>query len=107
MYGVFEGIVDAVLMVSAGLGEIIGEEDAVRQIKDMMVADTTGVGAARQQQQEFLKYNPWLNQGFGKYVYGAFTSIARMAPLALNIAVPGLGSAIYYTSLAGSTAEET
>lgn len=50
-------------------------------------------------------YTKWYNPA--KLSYSVGSSIIDMAPLALNSVVPGLGTAIYYTTSAGKTLENT
>lgn len=105
IYGTIESIVDSVLQVGATIGETLNLD--TKQIKDIIAGDLTGVGKLRESMQEELRYNKWLNQGFGKMLNDSITSLGSSAVLALNFAVPGLGSILYYSNVFGKSVEET
>lgn len=51
--------------------------------------------------------SPYAGDNVAKWIHEIGINIVDMTPLALNTLVPGLGSAIYYTSSAGRTFEES
>lgn len=105
IYGTIESIVDSVLQVGATIGETLNLD--TKQIKDIIAGDLTGVGKLRESMQEELRYNKWLNQGFGKMLNDSITSLGSSAVLAVNAVVPGLGSILYYSNVFGKSVEET
>ena len=93
LLGTVEGLIDLG-------GTIVGAKDFVAQ-------DTTGVAANRQDLQDFARRYTYLDKnGFWKVANDVVTGITQMAPLALNIVAPGVGTGIYFGSMAGRTAEE-
>jgi hypothetical protein len=104
VYGIVEGFVDTLAQVGASIGELVGAD--VSGIKEFIASDFSGVGEFRQQIQEEVRYNKWINQGFGKYVFDAFTSLGSMSALTLNLIAPGLGTGVYYSNVFGKSAEE-
>ena len=91
--GTVEGLIDLG-------GTIVGAKEFVSQ-------DTTGVSANRQDLQDFARKYTYLDKnGFWKVANDVVTGITQMAPLALNIVAPGVGTGIYFSSMAGRTAEE-
>ena len=96
-YGVVEGIIDlGATIVQAVSGEAL-------DLSEFIAGDTTGVGALRDMVESNVSTNYWLNDKskFGKYLFGATGSIARM----WTLAVPGVGQAMYYGSLFGQSTE--
>lgn len=91
--GTIEGLIDLG-------GTIVGAKDFVAQ-------DITGVSANREALQNYARKYTYLDKsGFWKVTNDVVTGITQMAPLALNVVAPGVGTGIYFGSMAGRTAEE-
>ena len=103
---VLEGVMDTVVLVASGIAALAGGEAESEALKDFMAKDTIPLDTLLAEAlpnscitSPYAKSNPM------QWLYEIETSIIDMAPLALNIVAPGLGSVIYYTSSAGRTAE--
>ncbi|MBR4889683.1 MAG: hypothetical protein IKU15_00005, partial [Clostridia bacterium] len=103
---IIEGVYDAVVTGVTGVFEFFGAD--VSGARQFVETDTIALDTYL---NEILP-NSWATSEFssewnlGKIIYNFESSMIDMVPLALNIWVPGLGTAIYYTSSAGRTAED-
>lgn len=99
--GTVEGLIDASLLAA---GAVTGMGDSA---KKLIAQDTTGVAANRKSLAQFARAYTFIDKnGFFKGVNDVVTGITKMAPLAINIAAPGVGTAVYFTGMAGNTAED-
>ena len=95
LYGVFEGLIDAGALL---YGAVSGQD-----VKKFISADITGVGAAQEELNEYIKTYTFIDKNkFFSFVNDVTTGIAQMAPLL----IPGAGQVIYFGGMAGRTAEE-
>ena len=104
-----EGLVDVVAQGIGSIGYFFGEggrefakntQDFVAWdlISDTWVSSFTPASYTSQ-------YASGLWADVSKFAKDAESSLVQMLPMALNIVVPGLGTAIYYAGMAGQTAE--
>lgn len=99
--GTVEGLIDVSLLAA---GAVTGKGDTA---KELMAQDTTGVAANRKSLAQFARAYTFIDKnGFFKGVNDVVTGITKMAPLAINIVAPGVGTGIYFAGMAGNTAEE-
>ena len=103
---VLEGVMDAVIVTASGIAALMGGEAESDALKDFMAKDTIPLDTLLSEAlpNSYIT-SPYSNASPLKWLYEIETSIIDMAPLALNIVAPGVGSFIYYTSSAGRTAE--
>ena len=106
---IIEGLIDAGATVAMWISNAFGAEGTANDIRNFIGEDiiplNTMLKEALPNSWATSDYTSWYNPA--KLIYNVGTSIADMAPMALNLAVPGLGTAIYYASSAGRTAEAT
>ena len=106
---IIEGLIDGGATVAMWITNAFGNEGAANDIRNFIGEDIipldTMLKEALPNSWATSDYTSWYNPA--KLIYNVGTSIADMAPMALNLAVPGLGTAIYYASSAGRTAEAT
>ena len=103
---VMEGVIDATLLGAAQISEWFGGENETELLKSWIAQDIIPLDTLL---AEVLPYSyitsPYAEDNPFKWLYEIETSIIDMAPMALNMVVPGLGTVIYYVSSAGRTAE--
>lgn len=101
---IVEGVIDAVATVIGLFGTSEWREGVKTFVaKDIIPLDTLLYEAL----PNAYTTSPYVSNWNGwKIAYNVGSSMVDMAPLALNMVVPGLGTAIYYTSLSGRTAED-
>ena len=106
---IIEGIIDGGATIAMWITNTFGNENTANDIRDFIGRDIipldTMVKEALPASWATSDYSAWYNPF--KFSYNIGTSIADMAPMALNMVVPGLGTGIYYASSAGRTAEAT
>jgi hypothetical protein len=104
---VVEGIIDAVATV---IGDVVGifSSDFAESVKNFVADDIIPLDTLLYDAlPNAYTTSPYTSNWNGwKIAYNVGSSIVDMAPLALNMVVPGLGTAIYYTSMSGRTAED-
>lgn len=94
LFGTIEGLIDVTATV-------LGQTDFAKE-------DITGYSRNRQKLQEFNRaYTDLDKKGIWRIANDVTSGLIKMAPLLLNTVAPGVGSAIYFGSMAGNTAEET
>lgn len=99
--GTVEGLIDVSLLAA---GAVTGKGDTA---KELIAQDTTGVAANRKSLAQFARAYTFIDKnGFFKGVNDVVTGITKMAPLAINIVAPGVGTGVYFAGMAGNTAEE-
>jgi hypothetical protein len=94
LLGTVEGLVD--------LGAVVTGN------KDWAATDFTGVGANRENLQEFSRKYSYLDKNkVWSIANDVAVGIGQMVPMiALNIPAPGLGTAVYFGGMAGNTAAD-
>ena len=106
---VIEGLVDSVASIAMGITNLFGADEAASNLREFVGKDIipldTMLKEALPNSWATSDYTAWYNPA--KLIYNTTTSIVDMAPMALNLVVPGLGTALYYASSAGRTAEAT
>lgn len=100
---VLEGVID---VAATGAMAIAGLFGGGEEIKDFIAKDTIPLDTLL---AEALPYSyitsPYAKDNPLKWLYEIETSIIDMAPMALNLVAPGVGTFIYYASSAGRTTE--
>lgn len=100
--GTIEGIVDVLGTVVGGVGSILNK-DFGNDVKSWVAGDATGVQAIRSDLQQYARAYTYIDKnGFAKGFNDVVTGIIKMAPLL----IPGAGKFIYFSGMAGNTAEE-
>lgn len=110
LWSIGEGVLDAVLFLEEGafrIYETMGMKwagDAADTMRSWMAADTTGARNFQNKVNDFIsKYTIWDKNSVASTIREISQSVVKMAPLAL----PGVGTAIYYGSMAGDLASNT
>lgn len=113
--GIVEGVVDAGTLL-VGAAASIFDKEAGQDIKEFISKDATGYGAAQQALNEYINTYTFIDKnGITKVLNDVSTGLVRMTPMIVgNLLTPVtggvssvIGNTIYYTSMAGNTAEET
>lgn len=100
--GTIEGLVDVLGTAVGGVGSIFNK-DFGNDVKSLVAGDATGVQAIRSDLQQYARAYTYLDKNsFAKGFNDVVTGISKMAPLL----IPGAGTAIYFSGMAGNTAEE-
>ena len=111
VFSVLEGTLDATLLITGGASSLVASiwgdgAEVSKAFKDVIAKDLTGTGAIQKGLDDFNKKYTYLTRGgVFNVLNDVITSIGQMAPLALNIPAPGVGTAVYYGAMAGRNAE--
>lgn len=102
---ILEGWIDAGSFVAEGAARLFGNDAAGDRIREFTKKDITGARSFRAAVDRYMKPitsdDPIYN-----VVNQVASSITQMVPLTLNIALPGLGTFLYYTSAMGNAANQ-
>lgn len=110
LYSTVEGVIDATLLLSSwianiGDGKVGVDTEASKRIKGWIGEDLTGTRAFGEHLQQFAKRNTYIDKNaVAKTINDVASGLAQMVPLALNVVAPGIGTATYFTGMAGNTA---
>ena len=100
--GTVEGLLD-VGIYGAGAIASIFDSNAAEAAKKFIAVDATGYRTRKQELADWMNAYTWVDKNQVLKIANDVTSgLARMAPLA----IPGVGTGVYYASMAGNTLEE-
>jgi hypothetical protein len=106
IYDIGENLIDATWLLAGGIASAVGDKDAERSIKEQLAKDTTGARAFKESVNKYLRnYTEADNDILFKTTNEVAGAITAMVPMM----IPGIGPAgtfLYYTSMAGGTANE-
>lgn len=106
IYDIGENLIDATWFLAGSIASAVGDKNAERSIKEQLAKDTTGARAFKESLNKYLRnYTEADNDILFKTTNEVAGAITAMVPMM----IPGIGPAgtfLYYTSMAGGTANE-